>query len=199
MKIFKIRNLLLIIIMIWLAGLGFFASNIPNATIEINQKYDVVIVLTGGKKRIAYALELLKSDHCEKLFISGVADGFDAAAFSRDLSPELKKRIHYGDIARNTIGNANETAEWLAGRQKYKKLLVVTANYHLPRTQLLFDEYLQNGNYEIAYAPVIPPDFQKDNWLLHANSLRLVFTEYNKYLLTWVKLRFDIERNDFNF
>jgi uncharacterized SAM-binding protein YcdF (DUF218 family) len=197
MKIFKIRNIILLIALSWLIGLIIFAGRIPSATINITQKYDVIIALTGGKNRIPYALELLKEGRAEQLFISGVADGFDVVAFSRDLPDELKSRIHYGDTARNTIGNASETSNWLS-HKRYKKLLVVTANYHLLRTKLLFDDYLKNGNYEIDYAPVIPPDFQQNNWLNHENSLRLVLTEYHKWLLTWVKLKLNIKRNDFN-
>jgi uncharacterized SAM-binding protein YcdF (DUF218 family) len=181
---------------LWAAGLVYFVQSIPEAPIIIKKNYDVIIVLTGGKDRIPYALQLLQEGKGQDLFISGVADGFNVGEFERGLSPALKAHIFYGNKAQSTIGNADETAKWLKKRN-YHSLLIVTANYHLPRTKLLFNHYLQD--YEKKYASVVPPDFKLHDWLQHENSRRLVFSEYNKLLITWVKVTLNISHDDLSY
>jgi uncharacterized SAM-binding protein YcdF (DUF218 family) len=176
----------------WLFGLWQFARLIPAASPPSSGHYDAIIELTGGESRIPYALDLLKEGKAETLFITGVADGFSFKdlAVIKD-APEgsimaaLRPRIFYGEHARDTIGNAAETLEWLKDKP-YRNLLIVTANYHIPRTKLLFSHYLPE--YRLKYAAVDPPQFDRLHWLTHTNSLRLMMSEYNKLLLTWVRL-----------
>jgi uncharacterized SAM-binding protein YcdF (DUF218 family) len=176
----------------WLFGLWQFATLIPPPKDEPKGHYDAIIVLTGGKERIPYALELLRKNKAKTLFISGVADGFsfnDLAVIHH--APEgsvmaaLRPRIFYGEQARDTIGNAEETLSWLKDKP-FDDLLIVTANYHIPRTRLLFSHYLPH--YTLTYASVEPPQFHRELWLTDANSLRLMISEYQKMLLTWVRL-----------
>ncbi len=180
----------------WAGGLVYFTQSIHDETTNVKAQYDAIIVLTGGQERIPYALQLLKNGTAQHLFISGVAGGFNVGEFERGLPAALKSRISYGNTARSTIGNADETAKWLK-RHNYHKLLIVTANYHLPRTKMLFNYYL--SDYEKRYAIVSPPDFKLNQWISHENSRRLVFSEYNKLLITWVKLALNIKHDDLSY
>ena len=188
------RNLAIVVACFWLVGLGLFARHIPMAGSVPPGHYDAIIALTGGAGRIAYALDLLKADKADVLFISGVADGFsiddlaliEHAPQNSDIA-RLRPRIFYGEKARDTIGNATETLAWLQGKP-YHNLLVVTANYHIPRTHILFAHYLPD--YHVSYAPVNPPQFERVLWLSHPNSLRLMMSEYTKVIVSW--LRFDV-------
>ncbi len=194
---FSVIKLAILSAILWAGGLIYFVQSIPEAQTNVNaNKYDLIVVLTGGKERIPYAMQLLRDGKAEHLFISGVADGFNAGDFERGLPQSLKSRIFYGDTARSTIGNADETAKWLA-RHKYQKLLIVTANYHIPRTKMLFNHYL--ASYDKKYVAVIPPDFKLGDWIHHDNSRRLVFSEYNKLLITWVKLALNISHDDLSY
>jgi uncharacterized SAM-binding protein YcdF (DUF218 family) len=196
MKRFILISLIffLSITMAWGIGLLYFVSTIPVKQSKVNAEYEIIIALTGGRERIPFALRLLKKQQGEYLFISGVADGFNIAEFERPLSDELKARIFYGDKARSTIGNANEVAAWLA-KKTYMRVLVVTANYHLPRTQLLFNHYL--ADYSVDYAAVDPPDFMLNDWWNHLNSRRLILLEYHKWLATWIKLALNLPHTEF--
>jgi uncharacterized SAM-binding protein YcdF (DUF218 family) len=178
----------------WGIGLWYFVRHVPATESTVDTQYEIIIALTGGKERIPFALKLLQSGQGDYLFISGVADGFNIAEFERPLSNELKARIFYGDKARNTIGNANEVSAWLA-KKPYKRVLVVTANYHIPRTRLLFNHYL--ANYAVDYAAVDPPDFNVQDWWHHLNSRRLILLEYHKWLATWVKLALNLPHTEF--
>jgi uncharacterized SAM-binding protein YcdF (DUF218 family) len=178
--------------MLWGAGLWLFVRAIPPAIETPAGHYDAIIALTGGKDRIPRALALLQAGKAEVLFISGVPDGFrfqDLASVGdvpgKSAMAALRPRIFYGEHARDTIGNAEETMAWLKGKP-YRTLLIVTANYHIPRTRLLFSHYLPG--YALDYASVDPPQFNRLKWLSHANSSRLIFSEYHKLVATWIKL-----------
>lgn len=156
-----------------------YGHNIPMQA-PIEKDYDAIIVLTGGESRIDYGMNLLKGQTAPKLFISGVADGYSV----KETSHITSEHVEYGEKARDTLGNAAETMDWLSGKP-YQHILIVTANYHMQRTKLIFEHYL--SAYTLGYAPVEPPKFQGKYWLSHENSRRLVMSEYHKYLITWLR------------
>jgi uncharacterized SAM-binding protein YcdF (DUF218 family) len=190
------RNLAIVFACFWLMGLWLFAQHIPVGAAMPMGHYDAIIALTGGGGRISYAVDLLRQNKADTLFISGVADGFsvdDLALIERapkdSAIAQLRPRIFYGHRAHDTIGNAKETLEWLKSKP-YRSLLIVTANYHIPRTRILFTYYLPD--HTLTYVPINPPQFERVAWLSHPNSLRLVVSEYHKIILTW--LRYDVLR-----
>ena len=175
--------LLLLSVLLWGIGLWGFIRSIPNQSSSVNSSYDAIIVLTGGEKRIDYGVELLQSDIAPILFITGVSDNY-----TRNELPVERQdtRIVYGNKARSTLQNVMEAQHWLTMHSAIKKIIVISANYHIPRVQLIFDYQLQG--YNLHYATVSPSQFTKDKWYAHGNSLRLVLAEYHKYLITWVRL-----------
>ncbi len=175
----------LVLLSIWGAGLWLFVRHVPDAS-EPTRQYDAIIALTGGEQRLSHAIDLLLRDTAPVLFISGVADGFRFEDLQGDIPASLKPRIHYGEHARSTVGNAEEAAQWLE-TTSHQRLLIVTANYHMPRVMLLFGHYL--SGYQLDYAPVDPPQFHRERWWQHQNSRRLVFSEYHKWLVTWMRLQ----------
>ncbi len=178
---------ILLVIALWAAGLLWFVSRIPTADMGAKlARYDAIIVLTGGKERIPYALTLLEQDVSDVLFISGVFSDFSFQDLQGNIPEALRPRIVYGKTARDTIGNAQETRDWLA-TTSHKRLLVVTANYHIPRTRLLFTHHLPE--HDITYSAVEPPLFERGSWLTHDNSRRLVLSEYHKWIASWLRLQ----------
>ncbi|TAE34879.1 MAG: YdcF family protein [Alphaproteobacteria bacterium] len=177
-----IIRLMPLIILMWLVGLATFATMIPRNPAVPAQRYDAMIVLTGGAKRIPAALELMRQHKADTLFISGVGNDFRVEDVDDVIPPELRKRVIYGMEAQSTVGNARETRDWLRSHPEYRRILIVTANYHMPRTQLLFHHYL--AGYECDYFTVDPALFTLEKWPTHPNSLYLVLSEYNKWLVT---------------
>lgn len=173
------------LLILWGAGLWYFLRLMPQSDLP-GGRYDAVIALTGGKNRIATAVALLERGQAGELFISGVEQGFTMADLERDIAPDFYSAISFGKRARSTIGNAEETADWLAEKD-YQDVLIVSANYHMPRVRLLFSAYLPE--YGLHYAAVDPPDFQRRRWWQHGNSRRLVLLEYHKWLITLMQLR----------
>jgi uncharacterized SAM-binding protein YcdF (DUF218 family) len=174
----------------WLTGLFWFTSQIPRLA-AADPRAEIAIVLTGGPGRMDYGMTLLADQHVGAVFISGVGKGVSTGDILRLLSPSLRRRIpaagntvFLGDDAVNTIGNAEETRRWLQGKP-YRTALLVTSNYHMPRSLSEFREAIP----EVTWlpAPVIDSDFRETPWMIHPESRRLVLSEYHKFLMS--KLR----------
>lgn len=151
---------------------------------------DGIVVLTGGTSRIDAGLSLLKAGKAKRLLISGV----HPAAGVNDLS-----RVTGGDtslfnccvdidrVALNTIGNAEESAKW-ANANTFRSIIVVTNNYHMPRSLLEMRRILPNA--ELKAYPVVNTPLTGTAWIRDADAFRVLTTEYVKYVaaLVWTAL-----------
>ena len=155
---------------------------------------DGIVVLTGGPRRLAAAGRLLEADRGAELLVSGVnlrvtepqlrdLLGVDTAAFACC--------VELGFEARDTIGNARETAAWFArltdeesgavGRGAGRRLIVVTSNYHMRRALHELKRALPSVTLE-PY-PVHGVDLTVDDWWREAGTWRLLLGEYGKLML----------------
>ena len=143
---------------------------------------DAIIVLTGGQARIDAAVDLLKSGKGQRLLISGVnprsnlnqiqaATGGDKSLFNCCVD------IDYAAL--NTIGNAEESAKWV-GNHAYRSVILVTNNYHMPRSLLEMGRLM--GDAELRPYPVVNSRLDDGVWITKPDALRVMFTEYAKYL-----------------
>ncbi|MEM7290378.1 MAG: YdcF family protein [Pseudomonadota bacterium] len=103
------------------------------------EKADAVVVLTGAENRIKTGVALLKSNHGQRLLITGVGENTTRRAIARVTG---EKNAFFGcciDIdreAQNTIGNAEHTSNWV-DQNGFERLIIVTSDYHMPRSLLL--------------------------------------------------------------
>ena len=177
----------IIAVALWAGGFFVFMQTIPRTKPPARPKTDAVAVLTGGSLRLEAGLALLAEGQARKLFISGVHRGVDVAELLRlsRHSPEaLDCCIVLDYAASNTRGNARETADWMA-REKYRSLRLVTASYHMPRSLLEFRSAM--AGVTIVPYPVFPPHVRLDDWWRWPGTAFLLFGEYNKYLLVWMR------------
>lgn len=181
-----LRRILFILVafaVIFTGGFGFFAVHVSGMSTPANpDKADAIIVLTGGQSRLDAALDLLKAGKGERLLISGVhpsatrhqlqlATGSDKSLFNR---------VDIDRAALDTIGNAEESAKWVVSHD-YSRVILVTNNYHMPRSLLEMGRLLRNASLE-PY-PVVNSKLDEGRWLTKPEAFRVLFTEYNKYLL----------------
>ncbi|MFO1241928.1 MAG: YdcF family protein [Rickettsiales bacterium] len=176
------------LLLAWVCGLLWFVANIPESPSDSNQTTDAIVVLTGGAGRLEHGIKLLSEQKAEVLFITGVGgDGTlkEVLSHAQTLFPDslegLKEKIKIGNKARTTFGNAEEVKDWLSGTG-YHSIRLVTANYHMPRSVLIFSHTLPGIT--IVTDPVMPKRFSRSGWLKEPNSLRLTLSEYNKYILS---------------
>ncbi|MEM7621006.1 MAG: YdcF family protein [Pseudomonadota bacterium] len=147
-----------------------------------------IVALTGGPQRIEEAVFLLSQGKAERLLISGV----NAETSRQDLKRQLPKYekfflccIDLGHIARNTIGNALETRNWVKTKG-FSSLIVVTASYHMPRSIIELRRAMPNV--ELIPYPVNPNKLHIDEIWSYPGTLWLVFKEYIKTLPALARL-----------
>ncbi|MGH7005450.1 MAG: YdcF family protein, partial [Alphaproteobacteria bacterium] len=151
---------------------------------EGTAKADAIVVLTGGEARIEVGYELLQKGLANRMFITGVGERVTKPQLLARLggaSAELAARIELGFRAANTIGNANETAAWF-NSQNLKSMRLVTSNYHMRRSLLLFGRAMPNAR--ILAHPVIPRGLGNSEWWTHRHGVEVVAHEMAKYFAT---------------
>ncbi len=185
---------ILIAVGLYLLGFIYFALTLEYEPEYTNEKTDAIIVLTGETRRITDSIEELSHGNSPKLFISGV---YLQAPLSKVIdktisnlqksgklnsSPDsLKSKISTGK-AENTIENALESAIW-AKKNNVETIRLITSFYHMPRAKLLFEKYLPKAT--IIYHPISFSESRVTTFL-NTHILGLIFSEYNKYLLTYL-------------
>jgi uncharacterized SAM-binding protein YcdF (DUF218 family) len=143
---------------------------------------DAIIVLTGGENRIIDGLKLQKKYHIKKLFISGVDDNSSLTEILNSLNSEeefSRTNIELGYSAKSTLGNRKEAEEW-AKKNKIRTIILVTSNYHIPRSYLLFktSKVIES----IILYPSFGNKFKTENLFKDKYSSSLIISEFIKYL-----------------
>jgi uncharacterized SAM-binding protein YcdF (DUF218 family) len=183
------RFLILLAVAGLVAGFVVFATRVVDASPPADPHAEGIVVLTGGSARIEGALHLLADGRAKRLLISGVNPAVRPAELADTLDPALSAAfaccVDLGRDARDTIGNATETRDWVA-RHGYASLIVVTSDYHMPRSLAELRDALP-GVKLIPY-PVVSPDLHLENWWRDPAPFTFLTREYGKYLLTAVRL-----------
>ena len=154
---------------------------------ESGSPLEAIVVLTGEKRRIPEAMELLRQRESEKLIISGVHGGVplidvvnrqEGASFRIH---ETWERIEMESDSLSTIENAEKSAAILK-KHKLEKIILVTSDYHMPRSLKIFEDALPG--YEVHAYPIrsVFSDLVFEKQFTVAN-LRKLATESFKYLL----------------
>lgn len=174
-------------------GFLWFISNIANEEVTLERNADGIVVLTGAAARIPDGIELLAAEHGKRLLITGVHRTISAKEIAR-LTPLYTKYfkccIDLDRSALNTFGNALETKRW-AHEHNFMSLIVVTSNWHMPRALVELEHQLPEVKL-IAF-PVMSVKLKTEPWWQSADTARLLFGEYLKYLLALTRMRLDSE------
>lgn len=149
---------------------------------------DGIVVLTGGALRLDQAIELLKDGRGERLLISGVNRATSIATLSKLTETDRAWFDCCVDLdydALNTIGNAEMTERWARSRG-FDELILVTSDYHMPRTLLEFDRLTKVP--VIRPYPVARADLWGESTLPSGFGFKVLVVEYAKLLATRLRL-----------
>lgn len=169
-------RLIVYLVLAWGLGFGLFFLRLPSPVAVNEVSADAIVVLTGGSGRLDAGITLLQQGAAKRLLISGV----HRDVLKKELStltgaaPALFDCcIDLDYAAGNTLGNAEETSSWVK-KHGFKKLILVTADYHLQRSSILFRRALPDV--EIKPYPVAVKV-----------GLPMLAREYTKYLITLIQ------------
>jgi len=172
------------------AAIGFvgFLSKLRGAEKPASNA-DGIVVLTGGSSRVSDAMELLAGGYGKRLLISGVHPTNAVSDISRSLSDNQSLLSCCVDLDRsavNTRSNAAQTRRWARDRG-FKSLIVVTSNYHMPRA-IVELSHAMPGVALIPFA-VVGDKWRDEPWWTNGATLRLLLSEYVKYVAAEVRVR----------
>lgn len=175
------------------AGYVWFATSLSRTEAGAAPRTDAIVVVTGGAQRIGDAVSLLNADRGRRLLISGVNEKTGREELAK-LNPTAREAlaccVDLDYRARNTIGNAIETRRWVR-RHDFRSLLVVTSNYHMPRTLL----ELRHAMPEVRFVPhpVVTDQVDVAGWWRDWHTLRLLGPEYLKYLVAAARSKLETD------
>lgn len=173
------------------AGFIAFLSQLRGAETVPDRKADGIVVLTGGSSRVSDAMELLAAGYGRRLLISGVHPTSTANDISRTLPENQSFMTCCVDLDRtalSTRGNAAEARRWAQGR-RFQSLIVVTSNYHMPRALVEFSHAMPQTTL-IPFA-VVGEKWREEPWWTSAPTLRLLLSEYVKYIAAELRVRLE--------
>ena len=169
------------VLLVATTGFASFTENSRKIIRPANLSVDGIVVLTGGPERIPAAVRLLEQKTARRLLISGVYPATTARQLSRITRAEaslFKCCVDLDKRAPDTRGNAAEAADW-ASKHGFRKIVVVTSDYHILRAIVEFSRAMPNV--ELVAYPVASSDAKRP--ARSSSMLRLWISEYVKYLL----------------
>lgn len=168
---------------LFVGGFLKFASTVSASSKDTSiATADGIVVLTGGKARIARGLDLLEMKKGNRLLISGVNPSTSVAtlrSYNKQHADLFDCCVDVESVALDTIGNASEAKHWIKGHQ-YSSLILVTSDYHMPRSLLEFRRAMPTA--KIVPFPVAYAGLKDDEWWTNPMTLRFMLEEYAKYL-----------------
>lgn len=177
----------LVLLVAFLVGFFMFVKCINSPAKKDMPSADGIVVLTGGPARIQQAVRLLSQGKGKRLLISGVHPTTSKKAISR-LVPRHKVMFKCCidiDNARDTIGNATQTKDWVL-QKGFGSIIVVTASYHMPRS--LVELRRTMPSVELIPFPVAVDNVHVDAWWSYPGTMWLLTKEYCKTIPALVRL-----------
>ena len=181
----KSLAILVVLLFIWAVGLTAFAGRVDRyAPAAKPPRADAIVALTGASDtRLETGMRLLEEQKGGRLLLSGVnrdATREDVREVTRGFGDLFDCCVDLGFQAESTLGNAQETADW-ARSHRFDSLVVVTSDYHMPRSLLELQSALPQATLH-AY-PVETDIVDAQRWWTSGDSAKRLTLEYCKYLV----------------
>lgn len=174
-----LAGLAVALVLVLAAGFGLFRQNAMRTSDPATVGADGIVVLTGGTARIDSAVALLAEKRARRLLITGVhpqTSERQIIQLTGSNSDLFACCVDLDRSALDTRGNADEAKRW-AEAHGFKRLLVVTSDYHMPRALLEFSRRMPG----VALYP-----YPVSAGEAGGGTLRIWLSEYAKYVLALI-------------
>ncbi len=160
---------------------------------EAPRRADAIFVLGGDQygERILHAAALARQGYAPKVYVSGPSGIFDH--YESDLSIEFARRRGYTDVTFLALENdckstRDEAERYLPEfrRLGFKRILVVTSNFHTRRAGRIFRAVAQEP--EIHMMAAAAREFRPADWWLRRQDQKNLFMEWSKTFANWIGL-----------
>ena len=183
-----LRNAVLVLIVLLAAGAAIPHLNARTLPGPGGKPADALLVLTGDENRIPEGYRAWREGKAAELYILGAGGGakLEKVLPGRPaLSPKELRKLHIEGWSENTLENAFSAKDLAAGRG-FRKVILVTSDYHMPRAHLSLRTVLPAP----VSIEVIPVRTEWKDRAAFPRTLRLFFVEGWKYwgyriLLRW--------------
>jgi uncharacterized SAM-binding protein YcdF (DUF218 family) len=179
----------LVVALVWLAGLLAFAARVQQLTPpDPVPQADGIVALTGASDaRIQEAMDLLQAGKGRRVLVTGVNRNVTRDQLRKIANPPANLYDCCVDLdfdAQNTKGNAQMIADWARGKS-FKSLIVVTSDFHMPRSMLEIHGALPEAT--LTAYPIETPALDAQHWWRDRTSAWFMTLEYCKYLAVLVR------------
>jgi len=135
-----------VLFFLWAAGLGFFYQHViflkkipPCSLLENKAVNRGGVVFTGSAGRISTGIRLLNQGAFSKLLVSGITPDLYPFFRKHVVGKHQKNSLALGFRAHNTYGNVEEAQHWIQAHN-LNHIVLVTADYHMPRAYFLLNK-----------------------------------------------------------
>ncbi len=143
---------------------------------------DGIVVLTGDSKRITTAMDVLNSRMGERLLISGVNQNVSRDTLEHKVTGKSRTFsccVDLDYLSMDTRDNAEYASYW-ANFHEFDRLLVVTSDYHMPRSLLMMKRSMPR----LDIIPAAVPSLAAADKSLAGLALSpIILREFSKYLI----------------
>lgn len=168
-----ILRILALMALVYALGFAAFSVSLGEPAPADSRETEAIVVITGGSGRIEQAVERLEQGKAEQLLIAGT----DPLVTEADLIERLGGKealieccVTLGTESVDTRSNADEAKAWLEANE-FDEVRLVTSDWHMRRAAFEFRRALSDDTYIVYDAVDTDPSF------------RILFVEYNKYVL----------------
>tara|TARA_R110002072_G_scaffold534_4_gene3737 strand:- start:20607 stop:21227 length:621 start_codon:yes stop_codon:yes gene_type:complete len=146
---------------------------------------DLIVVFTGDKGRIPFALELANEYKHSQVFITGVhnKNNLETLINPLPIKDEVNSNaVEIDYLARNTIENAVATLRYLREKRGFKNILVISHDYHILRIKTILGSIRSSDDDYNFYFRGLTTDYSK------GNNFKKLYKEVYKFLRSFLFL-----------
>lgn len=171
------RNIIIIICIMSVFLIASIFDSFNHSRTDKPTSANVIIMVAGDEGRMEKAVELYHKGYAEYILITPVSEKYywQSVEFALTLGV-LENSIIKEHEAVSTYTNATRTFEIMEA-YNFKSALVVTSDYHLKRTKMIYDR-MNDNDFKLDFIAALSPNEKK--WYEREDAKSLWFREYYK-------------------